>query len=1026
MQRVVVPIEMSGGVDLRLNKRQVSPPKCLALQNARFAAPGTFSKRYGGTIVGTLADTGAGFSANKFSALSGTSRDQYFWGQETGTLSSAGEGHSLFSAGDRLFTFNRDRLLSHNEATDVWTQHAMAPLVDATVTPPMTPASTPTRENCDIVRTSDGLLCVVGGKYGTGITVTISDEITGDSYYFTRTNANAGKALATKIGNTILVFWAEGAAPKSLYLKTFTRTALPTLATNALDTPTATVLAADLLDIGSHKTAWDVIEYDGTNCLLAHVKTGTGDVHYGYCDVTGTRTSTGSIVTTNDPYAVQVCLNTALSRWAVMFIEGTTHTVKARIYDTAMVAVTALTTIQAVGAAVFNLTCAFKDATTVAMLWWFLSSGDLLTRYGTINTAATVTTSDYAFHCHFASRLWLISNDLYCAFWPATTYRGLFIVRIGDPALASPGSNQRVVVAHLLPGEAIPVTSHFDPHIVVNGSSEYLLPTTVLPTSGDEDNDYTVRVVKLKKASRANAVVLGDVAYIPSGITWRVDANGAYEAGFLVPGPMDVDFTYAGGGSLPVSTSFQYRLFWEWINDKGELEQSAGSDFTATTGGADSQVIMSIATMPFTNRTAKLGLREIGIGVYRLDAGASSYRRVSKRRITADSNVNGYTLNAPDQARVSFSDTDASIGDRATDYISDGESQHVAPMACKVATVTNGRVFLSGFGHNADLIWFSKMKIIDVPTSFSDENTILVQGGTGTITALAPLGDALLVFRSSQVLVLGGDGPNNTGLSGGFSDARILSDEVGCENLASIVHGPGGTYFQATNGGIYKVGTNEAIEYVGSDVQAKSALASVTSAVVVQRDREIRFTIPTADGFTQVLVYHYDIGAWSTRNFPSQYGACLWRGTWTGLGGVLGEVYKEVVDQFHDNSTAYNLVYESAWMRPNVLIQGANRVYRILAMGDGLDVDSKAVVKLYYDYDDAVAATLSMLTIPGSGSLQFEARPSRQQVQAMKVRIEDGSDGVDPLRDSFSLSELAFELATYGTPVHLPATKRAT
>lgn len=1019
-EKHILPIQMFGGVDLRHNRRQVQPPHCLDLRNVRFPGPGTWAKRYGSSIVGGLSDTGAGYNAARWSTLLGTTRNEFFFGLN------ATPGHSLFSAGDRLFTFVDDYLLSHNEATDIWTQHAVAPQFQASVSVPRNHASTPTKESRDVVRTSDGLECVVGGKYGSSIFVTITDEVTGDSYYFTRTGSNLGRISCTKIGTTIMVFFTEGAAPKSLYLKTFTRSALTTTASNALSTPTATVINADLLGNSSTAKDWDVVEFDGTKCLMAYTKTGTGDVHYSYVDTAGARTSTGSIVTTNDPYAVQLCVNATQALWAVAYVEGTTHTLIARIYDSSMVAQTGATTIQAVGAAVGGITCCFRTSTEVALLWWYLSSSSSLERYGTINTAASVATYDFSYHALHGSRMWLVGDQLYCAFFSAFSYAGLFIVKIGDPSLAAPGSNVRVTVAHLLPGEAVPTTAHPDAHVVVNGSSEYLIPITALPTAGGEDTDYAVRLVKLKKASRANAVVLGNQAFLPGALTWRVDAMGAYEAGFLTPGPLSVTFTYAAGGGLSVSTSYQYRLFWEWINDRGELEQSAAGNFTATTGATDHSVILSIATLPFTNRTAKLGMREIGIGVYRLNPGASTYRRVSAQRFTADTGNNGYVLNDNSVARVSFTDADGTIDDRPPDYISDGEANNVAPPACLAGTVTNGRVFLSNFGHNPDLIWFSKQRIIDIPVSFSDDNTILVQGGNGPITALAPLGDALLVFRAGQTLIVGGDGPNNTGLSGGYSDARILSDEVGCENPASIVTGPGGTYFQAPSGGIYRIGFDEAVEFVGAPVQTKTSLAAISAAVLVQRDREIRFSINTGDGFTKMIVFHYDVGAWSLRDFPAQYGACLWRGTYTGLGGILGEVYKEVADQYHDENVAYSLVWESAWLRENPLIHGDRRFLRLLFAGTWRAAH-KLRVKIAYNYTDTWVDNKVHTPVVSSttDNYEVEVRPSRQVVQAIKVYLTDEANPTD-LRDSLDLSELAVEVGIIsGGPAKIASNKFA-
>jgi hypothetical protein len=1002
-QRMILPIPMAGGVDRRSDRRHVKPPKCLALENVRFTGPGTIQKRFGCDALGTT-----------YSSVSGTTRS---------TAAIAG-GHSLFSVGDRLYTMAGERVLSWNEATDVWSLHGIMPLVDVSMTDHL---NLRTNEGSgytqDVCRTSDGLICVIGDRTATPgiLVVKVLDEITGDAYTFSLSGNDVTNARVVACGATIMLFYADGSPTRTLYLKTITRAQLPTLATNTLASTTAAVgtCAEYPANSAAGRVRYDVVEYSASKVLVAWVDDGgTFDIQHAYVDTAGALTSTGADTPAAQPDAV--CLSVASNgSWAKAWIYGNLNValiVFGRLYDSASAALTVATQIDsntdaAVSATALSITTIWISTTQIYALW----SVHGRTRYGTLTTAAAATAGLFAWNAALQSRMWLHGGQAFALLGPQAILgtsqepKAAVLFRVGTlgtGAVSYPQDAQvATVCGNFLPGEIDIVSSGRLCHVPAGSASHRFLFAAA-------DRLLTLEFQGSVTTGQAQAFRHGNTAFVPSAQLWQIDSEGIHESGF-------VTYPYASlasfaGGAMTSGATYSYRVYWEWENAAGELERSTSVAWQITLGGADTRVTITVNTTPFTLRTSALGLRDVRAVAYRANPGSTVYRKVGSG-----------TLNDMTARTITIGDTnaDSAILDDPVDYLSDGEVDIVAPPAHRVATVCGGRAFLSGFARNGDLVWFSRLRFEDRPLDFSDLNTFLVQPGDGPITALGALGDSLIVFRRRQLYVVGGEGPGNTGAGGSFTASRLLSDELGCANPASIVNGPAGLYFQSAKG-IYLLDAAGALSYVGADVQDLVALGDITSAVLVEDAREIRFTLAAA---TKMLVYHYDIGAWSTRSYPAQYGACLWRGTYVGIDSAVGGIYKEVADQYHDATAAYTMALETAWIRPGSLIQGGDRLKTLLFAGTWRD-GHKSRVKWHFDYSDNVADTVNWTPTvsAATANYQFEARPSRQRVQAFKVRLEDVADGVDPLRDSFSLSELAVELAVRGHLADLPVTGRAT
>lgn len=163
-----------------------------------------------------------------------------------------------------------------------------------------------------------------------------------------------------------------------------------------------------------------------------------------------------------------------------------------------------------------------------------------------------------------------------------------------------------------------------------------------------------------------------------------------------------------------------------------------------------------------------------------------------------------------------------------------------------------------------NLLWFSKQVIENTPVEMSDLFTFYIppttaaQGSTGPITALAPLDDKLIIFKSNAIYYINGTGPDNTGANNNYSQPIFITSTVGCANQQSIVFMPQGLMFQSDKG-IWLLDRGLGTTYIGAPVEQYNS-GLVESAQNIPETNQVRFILNT--GVT--LMYDYYYSQWGT------------------------------------------------------------------------------------------------------------------------------------------------------------------
>lgn len=448
-----------------------------------------------------------------------------------------------------------------------------------------------------------------------------------------------------------------------------------------------------------------------------------------------------------------------------------------------------------------------------------------------------------------------------------------------------------------------------------------------------------------------------------------------------------------------------YQVTYEWADNQGNIHRSAPSipvSITSTTP----TVQVNIPTLRLTYKIQN----PVKIVVYRWSTGQQQYYQTT--------NIANPVANDTTVDYVSFLDThsDAQILGNNLIYTTGGVVEDISPPATDVMTLFQSRLFLVD-AEDRNLLWYSKQVIESTPVEMSDLFTLYVapttgaQGSTGSITALAPLDDKLIIFKPNAMAYINGTGPDNTGANNLFSEPYFITSTVGCENQQSIVFMPSGLMFQSDKG-IWLLDRSLNTQYIGAPVESLTTGATITSALNIPGTNQVRFSLDT--GIT--LVYDYFYGQWgSFTNVPS-ISSTLYKGLHTYVNSS-GNVYQESIGQYLDGTSPVVMSFTTGWMN-FAGFQGFERFYEMLLVGQYIS-PFKLNVQLSFNFNPApqqavivspnnYTANYGGNNLWGSGgnwgssgegdqeaSAQvFEARifPSTQKVESFQITITEMYD----------------------------------
>lgn len=555
------------------------------------------------------------------------------------------------------------------------------------------------------------------------------------------------------------------------------------------------------------------------------------------------------------------------------------------------------------------------------------------------------------------------------------------------------------------------------PAVYIGGTSTSVLLQSASQLLAADDGttfsqNYNIRRYDLSFNNPYQSAEFGEANYFAGAIVGEYDGVSAVESGFNLF-PENTTASVAGvDGSLSVGT-YYVSVVYEWVNARGEREQSAPSIPISQAVGATQHLAVVVPTLRVTNKQSantSAGRADVVVVLYRsqVDDPTIFYRDVLTKN---DPTVDTVTL-------TSIA-SDASIGTKEILYTVGGELDNIGAPSCSAVTRYNNRLIAVGL-EDGNTAAFSKEQRSGDAAAFVIEFVVNVEPRGGRIYSAAALDDKLILFKRSSIYNLVGDGPARNGQFNDFQSPRLVTADVGCVNPVSIVSTPLGLMFQSAKG-IYLLDRGLGTRYIGDRVENYNDL-TVTSAVVIEDTNEVRFT--TED---TLLVYNYYYDEWSVfSNYSansalshSTLGYCHLKST--------GEVRRETSAYLDEGARIISAI-ETGWL-PFAGVLGFQRIWNIYCIGEyisqhyakvSLAYDRENVFNeiRYFDTRDVVTDEAFGDSSPfgeggfgdGSQVYQWQLKPRKQKCETIKVRIEDIDTITAAGGGSVSINNLMFEV----------------
>jgi len=605
------------------------------------------------------------------------------------------------------------------------------------------------------------------------------------------------------------------------------------------------------------------------------------------------------------------------------------------------------------------------------------------------------------------------------------------------------------LLARLLPGEAVlqTVTVAHLPQIERTATDTYKwAPKSqrLLSVSDARLYNGTMRAeIGLKNftytfgdARSYDAVAVGQSLYIPGGFLAQYDGRRVTESGFFVYPEIDntamtetVSATTAD--ILTDGASYTYRLYWEWRNDRGEVEQStfAGEITKTFTGGAPDTYTIVVPTLPYTMKT------NVVLAVYRSQPNpqvGDPFNRVSGPA-SQGTGAETYLENDPNTDTISWQDenfTDATALSNELDYQNTGELDNVACPAPPLAlSAGQARVFWVS-PEADDTVNYSKLAQPGKLVAHNEALTLPIPHLGGKVIAIAPGEDSVVVLKERGIYLLAGQGPDNLG-AGDYGLPQLVNSGIGCDEARSVARIPDGLVFHSDKGW-FLLDRGYQLHDIG---RAADDFDDRAITGVIVNTAEHRFVVLSSSGDGSYC-YDYRVGQWSD---------------WPVLDDVVDGAMSQGLAYYLEPSSLITVETPAAWAQPLTYVPpaetyggystvvdtgwisfdqliGYTRAKKWQLLGGWHGAQSFDVrVRVAYGYDDTWVDDLTF-TIDGTDEtaglpLRLGQRFTRGKLGAVRIRIEDieRSGGSGTWGEALRLTAIGIELGFRRGQYRLPA-----
>lgn len=538
------------------------------------------------------------------------------------------------------------------------------------------------------------------------------------------------------------------------------------------------------------------------------------------------------------------------------------------------------------------------------------------------------------------------NTDVFAVFVHDTTYFNTYVtLRLSDFAPAG---------RHLPSSAAAPTRTHLASAHSVDDVVTIALPykTRLQSSRNDKFTETGIRRVVMDFDSNDSHqyAQIGAGLYLGGACPQHYDGRLWTEQSFHF-GPERITTAAGSGGSLTVSSTYEYVSWYEWTDGQGEIHRGPTSvGLTVVTGGSDTKITLTLPTLRVTRKS------NVRICVARsLPGDASRFWRVASLDPTTAGASNGYVANDTTVDTAVFvdamSDDDLQLQEQL--YTTAGIlSNDPAALGSHIVASKN-RIFWTD-ANNGNIVRYSQTIATGYGLEVAPELKLDIPPTGGDVTALTVMDDVVYVFKQNAVYAFAGDGPFATGSStnsgptvSGFSaPQKIPGAAVGCTDPKSIAVTSQGIMFRSGDQGIWRVGIDRQLQYTGSPVELYNT-QTIRRAIEMPKRTAVLFLTDSGKS----LYYDYLFDQWSTFTNHEGNDAAVVDEEFYYL-RTNNVVFKETPGMYADGGARITLRFETAWLHMHEHLQGFQRFWKLLLLGTWSS-PHQIGVQYRKDYDEA-------------------------------------------------------------------------
>jgi hypothetical protein len=440
-------------------------------------------------------------------------------------------------------------------------------------------------------------------------------------------------------------------------------------------------------------------------------------------------------------------------------------------------------------------------------------------------------------------------------------------------------------------------------------------------------------------AKSGPGLVAQDSFNIPTGLLSSYDGKSLVEYGFNTY-PEDSTFVETAAGTSMTTGDYLCYALYEWVDDRGIRQQSNPDVGTVTISAGSKKIVATVDYLKLTQKSSESTIprAEVKIKIYMTEAGGTVPYYVAE----ADNDITGNTVDIDIIAEPD--------GTTEILYTSGGALENIAPPSHSFAFTHDNRFVIVGLENPNEIRFSKEFKPLTMP-GFNEDLSIILDPTGGDAVAGASMDSNMVIFKETATYVISGSGPNDLGENSTYGSPQLISADIGCKDIRSILQLPEGIIFKS-NKGIYLLDRSLNLTYIGSPVEDYNS-TTILSSDILKTSEEVRF-VTDAD---VTLVYNYYFKRWSVFTTPGALDATTWQ---TDRYVYLSptKVLKEDSSTYLDDGSYVPTTIKTGWVHLKGM-QGFQRVYRLGLLGS-YGANHQFQIKTYLDYSEIVKDTVNI------------------------------------------------------------------